>query len=87
MAGDINRLRLAGRYLLVMTPDDFLKRTPGGVTHVPMEHVTDLRLVGVRVAQHEEDLDSRTRRYAVSRARVKLLIGTFLGVHRACSRS
>ncbi len=49
MAGDVNRLRLAGRYLLVMTPDDFLKRTPGAVVHVPMEHVTDLRLVGVKV--------------------------------------
>src|SRR5690242_2209366 len=30
--GDLNRLRLAGRYLLVMTPDDFVKRTPRGVT-------------------------------------------------------
>jgi hypothetical protein len=54
MAGDINRLRLAGRYLLVMTPDDFLKRTPSGVAHVPMEHVTDLRLVGVKVRTQEE---------------------------------
>jgi hypothetical protein len=49
MAGDVNRLRLAGRYLLVMTPDDFLKRTPSGVVHVPMEHVTDLRLIGVKL--------------------------------------
>jgi hypothetical protein len=48
MAGDINGLRLAGHYLLVATPDDFVKRTPGGVVHVPMEHVIDLRLVGVR---------------------------------------
>jgi len=54
MAGDVNRLRLAGRYLLVMTPDDFLKRTPGGVVHVPMEHVTDLRLVGVKVRTLED---------------------------------
>jgi hypothetical protein len=48
--GDINRLRLAGRYLLVMTPDDFIKRTPRSVTHVPMEYVTDIRLVGVKVS-------------------------------------
>ena len=54
MAGDLNRLRLAGRYLLVMTPDDFVKRTPGALIHVPMEHVTDLRLVGVKVRTQEE---------------------------------
>jgi hypothetical protein len=56
MTGDINRLRLAGRFLLVMTPDDFLKRTPSGVIHVPMEHVTDLRLVGVKT-RTQEDFD------------------------------
>jgi hypothetical protein len=48
--GDLNRVRLWGRYLLVMTPDDFVKRTPRGVIHVPMEHVTDIRLVGVKVS-------------------------------------
>jgi hypothetical protein len=56
IAGDINRLRLAGRFLLVMTPNDFLKRTPGGVVHVPMEHVTDLRLIGVK-ARTQEDME------------------------------
>ena len=56
MAGDINRLRLAGRYLLVMTPDDFLKRSPGSVIHVPMEYVTDLRLIGVK-ARTQEDME------------------------------
>jgi hypothetical protein len=56
MAGDVNRLRLAGRYLLVMTPDDFLKRTPGAVVHVPMEHVTELHLVGVK-ARTQEDFE------------------------------
>src|SRR5262245_44987143 len=56
VAGDINRLRLAGHYLLVMTPDDFLKRTPGGVIHVPMEHVTDLRLIGVK-SRGQEDME------------------------------
>jgi len=56
VAGDINRLRLAGRYLLVMTPDDFLKRTPSGVVHVPMEHVTDLRLIGAK-ARTQEDME------------------------------
>src|SRR6185312_2095537 len=56
MAGDINRLRLAGRYLLVMTPDDFLKRTPGSIIHVPMEYVTDLRLIGVK-ARTQEDME------------------------------
>jgi hypothetical protein len=39
-----------------MTPDDFLKRIPGGVTHVPMEHVTDLRLIGVK-SRTQEDME------------------------------
>jgi hypothetical protein len=56
VAGDINRLRLAGHYLLVMTPDDFLKRTPSGVVHVPMEHVTNLRLIGVK-SRTQEDME------------------------------
>jgi hypothetical protein len=53
MAGDLNRLRLAGRFLLVMTPDDFLKRSPGAVIHVPMEHITNLRLIGVKPRTQE----------------------------------
>jgi hypothetical protein len=56
VAGDINRLRLAGHYLLVMTPDDFLKRTPGNLIHVPMEHVTELRLIGVK-SRTQEDME------------------------------
>jgi hypothetical protein len=52
--GDLNRLRLAGRYLLVMTPDDFVKRIPGSVVHVPMEHVTELHLVGVKTLTQEQ---------------------------------
>ena len=85
MAGDINRLRLAGRYLLVMTPDDFLKRTPSGVVHVPMEHVTDLRLVGAK-SRTREDFDHArdpmqyVRSLNASSASLSL-------AHRGCSRS
>lgn len=64
VAGDINRLRLAGRYLLVMTPDDFIKRTPRGVTHVPMEYVTDIRLVGVKMSTNDDDQRPSRRFYA-----------------------
>ena len=77
MAGDINRLRLAGRYLLVMTPDDFLKRTPGGVVHVPMEHVTDLRLVGVK-SRTQEDMERPGGTVCSPCARSNVLIGTSL---------
>jgi hypothetical protein len=46
--GEFNRLRQWGHYLLVMTPDDFVKRTPRDLVHVPMEHVTNIRLVGAK---------------------------------------
>jgi hypothetical protein len=62
VGGELNRLRLAGRYLLVMTPDDFVKRTPHSVIHVPMEHVTDIRLVGVRVSNTPDGGLPRTAR-------------------------
>ncbi len=78
MAGDINRLRLAGHYLLVMTPDDFVKRTPGSVVHVPMEHVTDLRLVGVRAVNNS---DGKPVNPALSFAPVAML-GAALSLRR-----
>jgi hypothetical protein len=76
VAGDVNRVRLAGRYLLVMTPDDFLKRTPRGVTQVPMEHITDIRLAGVKPPDsrdHERAGGSRTA------APAAFMVPAFLG--------
>lgn len=45
---DLWRVRHAGDYLLVMTPDDFVKAEPRKVTHVPMEHIAHVTLRGVR---------------------------------------
>jgi hypothetical protein len=41
------RLRGVGHYLLVMTPDDFVKVEPRRITHVPMADVADVTLKGV----------------------------------------
>lgn len=44
------RLLHAGDYWLVITPDDYVKLTPGHkVTHVPLEYVESITLKGVRV--------------------------------------
>jgi hypothetical protein len=46
--GDFLRYLRADDYLLVMTPDDFLKVTPWRVIHVPMTSVAFVTLKGVR---------------------------------------
>lgn len=46
---DLWRATHAGDYLLVMTPDDFVKAEPGKLTHVPMEHIEHVTLRGVTV--------------------------------------
>lgn len=46
---DLLRLRRASQYLLVMTPDDFVKVEPGRVTHVPMDQIDSITLKGVKV--------------------------------------
>ena len=73
--GDLNRVRLWGHYLLVMTPDDFVKRTPRGVIHVPMEHVTDIRLVGVKVSTNPDGGLPRTA--AQWRVALNWIVGGF----------
>src|SRR5436309_2068361 len=44
---DIGRLRLLGNYLLIMTPDDYVKVEPRRITHVPMDQIADITLRGV----------------------------------------
>ena len=46
---DCWRLSHANEYLLVMTPDDYVKATPGAITHVPMEDIAYITLRGVRL--------------------------------------
>ncbi|MFI5273653.1 MAG: hypothetical protein ACHQ4H_11525 [Ktedonobacterales bacterium] len=48
IGGDLLRWLRASQYLLVMTPDDFVKQEPRGrVTHVPMEAVADAAVKGL----------------------------------------
>ncbi len=48
---DVQRLRLWGAYLLIMTPDDFVKVEPRRITHVPMDQIDSITLKGVRTEQ------------------------------------
>jgi hypothetical protein len=45
---DLRRYVRAGEYLLVVTPDDYVKAEPRKVTHVPLEHVSYVTLRGVK---------------------------------------
>ena len=45
---DLVRLVRADQYLLVMTPDDYVKVEPGRTTHVPMRCVSFVTLKGIR---------------------------------------
>lgn len=56
---DLYRLRHADDYLLVLTPDDFIKAEPGKITHVPLEHVGDITMRGVKTP--EDDRESSTQ--------------------------
>lgn len=48
---DLWRLLHADEYLIVMTPDDYVKEQPGKVTHVPMEYVSYVTLRGVKIPE------------------------------------
>jgi hypothetical protein len=48
VAGEAFRYLRADEYLLVMTPDDYVKVTPRGITHVPMTSIAFVTLKGVR---------------------------------------
>lgn len=45
---DLLRLARADQYLLVMTPNDFVKQSPGRTLHVPMASVAYVTLTGVK---------------------------------------
>lgn len=47
---DFWRAANAGRYLLVMTPEDYVKAEPRKITHVPMENVAYVTLRGIKTA-------------------------------------
>jgi hypothetical protein len=76
------RLAHAGEYLLIMTPDDFVKVTPRGIIHVPMEHIAHITLRGVKTPQ-ERFAEERAR--ATVSDRLANLIGA--GTSRRDARS
>jgi hypothetical protein len=45
---DAWRVLRADEFLIVMTPDDYVKAEPGRITHVPMEHVSYVTMRGVK---------------------------------------
>ncbi|GEM_PF-994668 len=46
---DLWRLARAAEFLLIVTPDDYVKVAPGKVTHVPMSEIARVTLRGVKV--------------------------------------
>ena len=52
---DVLRLRRSNDYLLVMTPDDYVKAEPGKITHVPLEHIGDIILRGVKTPDEQRE--------------------------------
>jgi len=53
-AYDFWRFRHADEFLLVITPDDYVKAQPGKVTHVPMDSIGHITLKGVKSPQARE---------------------------------
>jgi hypothetical protein len=49
LVSDLLRLTRADRYLLVMTPDDYVKVEPRRVTHISMDCVSYVTLKGVKL--------------------------------------
>lgn len=71
---DFWRLRHADEYLLVMTPQDFIKAEPRRVTHVPMTHVSYVTLRGVK---HPVERDLEAQRNGLTLA--SHMLGTWVG--------
>ena len=51
---DVWRVLHADDFLIVMTPDDYVKSEPNRITHVPMEHVAYVTMRGVKNPMEEQ---------------------------------
>lgn len=56
---DLWRLKRAGDFLIVITPDEFVQAAPGKVVHVPMENIECVTLRGLRTPVQESVEDVR----------------------------
>lgn len=52
---DFYRARHAEDYLLVLTPDTFIKAEPHKVIDVPLEHIGDITMRGVQTPEDEQE--------------------------------
>jgi hypothetical protein len=75
VSGNLRRVTLWGQYLLIMTPDDYVKVEPGRITHVPMDQIADITLRGVRLPHEEATRD--TGYAAIGIAQVTRFLGGF----------
>jgi hypothetical protein len=57
---DVWRLAHVDEFLLVMTPDDFVKAEPGKVIHVPMDKIAYITLRGVKPPESAQQATART---------------------------
>lgn len=75
---DIWRLLHAGEYLLVITPDDYLKVTPGNKqTHVPIEDVAHVTMRGVKVNAHHDAMREADFSNMTAMKRITRVAGNF----------
>jgi len=71
---DVLRLRRAKEYLLIMTPDDFVKVEPGRITQVPMDQIRNLTLKGVKVEkQQTETPQGQTTKQRTAAAQIGMM--------------
>src|SRR5262245_35999713 len=54
-AYDVFRLLHGEEYMIVITPDDYVKAERGKVTHVPMEHIAYVTLRGIKMPTLAEE--------------------------------
>ncbi|HLZ20784.1 MAG TPA: hypothetical protein VKQ30_01495 [Ktedonobacterales bacterium] len=71
---DFWRIAHTESFLLIVTPEDYVKVEPRGITHVPMEHVANVTLRGVK-APAERDLEAQRGGYSVT----SHMLGTWVG--------
>ncbi len=73
---DLQRLRLQGEYLLIMTPDDYVKAEPRRITHVPMDQIDNITLKGAQV-EDERARSSSGAFVGMDRSITDRVIGAF----------
>lgn len=75
---DIWRLRHASEYLLVITPDDYLRAEPGNkLTHVPIDDIAYVTMRGVKINTAYEPMQQADYSNLTAFKRVSRIAGNF----------